>query len=120
MNKNLLTKIMYIISGVFLLCNTALASKLIIKNNDAVAVKVYIGNSTNPAGQFVTEVTVGAGQEDVVHVTQDQLNGKSEFYVSGDVGGDSSMNKCTKLLVSENHKVAFNAGHGGVVCTLDY
>ena len=79
-------------------------------------IRVDIVSATN---NVVQEVNLIPGGQESFNFHGGMI-GTPTYHVVGHVGGVSTENKCTDLISTENHKVIFVSGDGGVVCRLSY
>jgi len=105
--------------SVMLLCGSAHASILSIKNEDTAEIDVIIeagdGNIITP-GKEAIKLVLKEGEEKRVEVNKSHMN-KETFSVTGTVRMPSLHNKCGPLLIDQNYRIIFTgAKTGGTIC----
>ena len=102
-----------------LLCGTAYASTLHIKNDDTAEVDITVeagdGNLL-AAGKESIRLILKEGEEKTIEVKREQLD-KDTFSITGKVKMPSLYNKCGPLLINKNYKIIFTGSKtGGTIC----
>lgn len=115
----IVSKLSLLILGSILLCTSAYAATLQIKNDDTAEVDITIeagdGNLL-AAGKEAIRLTLKAGEERVIEVKKEKFD-KNTFSVTGKVKMPSLYNKCGPLLIDKDYKIIFTgAKTGGTIC----
>jgi hypothetical protein len=117
--NNIIRKLACTTLSTILLCGTAYASTLHIKNDDTEEVDITVeagdGNLV-VAGKESIRLVLNEREEKTIEVTKQQLD-KDTFSITGKVKIPSLYNKCGPLLISKNYKIIFTGSKtGGTIC----